>query len=1059
MLKFYAKLNNKGDKMRAFLLLLCFTLSLHALKVNDKDISADSEDPIRIEEYKESTISFDQNALWQGIFSIKNTSEHLVNFDFNGPKQESDKYHLIYAFIDETDSVMALNGYEDMNPAKAAKTFSFYGACPLNKNKSNALHFYEKNWSDVEYTNRKISPRSFESPSVSVRLAPKSEKYLFLAYQDCSTGKLLLWDERAINEVSKNISDQTTTINNVYPLLASTSNPSTDTAFLSGGTYYFRANKVLNAVIINKETKRELKELKKTDCKGVEKIELKFYNNNEEKETCYDVFSGNSLQIYNMQTGSTTDFSGCIENPDQVKKVNDFKYKTEEIDGKTYIEFTVPNDEKTFHRKMFLEVTCTNDKMATEVLLSQKDKAKKDIKNIIRYYFDARPAKLVMTPEIDREHDKLDVGGWNADDLYAEYEYPVGHSIEANDKPLAHLADIKKNDMMSINLRKKGGEGETATYDTTHEDSKEYNKNIKITAVDGKGKKIENYTSLVDVWIVNALYHKDKEAEPSCVGFNDTCTSNFINMKAGENNEGGIYTHLVKGKKYLRYNNVGPTQIYARDQEWSYFSINHGGEDMACVLHSTSNDESKDPEGKGRIGCNVGLVAANSIVTTKEPDGKGVDFYYFKPAVFKLKVDIANSPANSSYGSKYYTYMHSINEKAKSSTNLGGISTITNEETEDKTLDIFESASIDSTILAIGASEESFKNEKTLSDYDADLQIAEYVEFENLGPNPKLSYKYPKTQEKGDIVDDMPLYILANQDLASAIMIDVSEGVLSKAEKISKAEQAEKFKAVTITEDDGTTSTIDAMRIDKDWTNFSGGRNTSKYKLNFDRNDLIAKSFVRVDINTTKLNDDIFENEDDKPEEWQRLARQNISVAGRFKGEDLMFIDPAIIAPDFSSNASKDAAVFLAAYCEKDCDKYFGARVPNHIRYYALPLNVITDNNNTAGGSTSASESLFSYKGAGFTKYLKGSDYIASTTGAGRASVTLTLKGSGDEPKNYCSLFRNCGPLDGGGYGVKFDVFFSGDSKWTGGGDDQGDTIVGDKDSTQKRRKAPRMSF
>lgn len=1077
--------------MRSFLLLLCFVLSLHALKINEKE--ADKEgvfmeeygmdvpfSTISLDLYKDYKLNFEDDDYVEGLFAIKNTSDSLVIFDFTMKKSKDDdtsKYKLIYTFVESIDEAASVS----ISPRDS--NLVFFGTCHKDLSVGSTYAMYEgesgfnekvkikgqsviidgkvgiaRGESGIGFNNKvywsidfddKIPLKHYNTPISSTRLAPKSTKFLYLAYQDCETGKFLTYDLDIIQEIAK--TGYNSIIENVSPMLTTTSNPNTDTVFIQDGIYFVRSNSVINSVIINKEATRELKRtggLK--ECKEIDKVELKFYKNNEEKETCYSydtkplVLFGECTQAMikvgqckKVGKGEEVYYQGCIEDPKQVGSVSDFSYKIDKNDGKTYITFTVPNDENTFHRKMFLETTCKEKSEASEVLYSKKEQKGKEINQKIRYYFDARPAKLLMTPAITREHDALMRGdsNWNADDLYAEYDYPVGHDTQISS--LDHLTKKEENKMLAINLRKEG-----ENYKRTHEDIKEYNKKIKITALDGKGNVVKNYNSLVDVWIVNALYNKDKEKEPSCIGFSDTCTSNFMIMKTGEN-EGGIFTRLYKGGlKYLRYNNVGPTQIYARDQEWAYFSINHGGEEPACVLHSTSNDEAKDPKRLNRIGCNVGLVVEGG---STEPDDKGVNFYYFKPAVFKLKVDIANSPAdnNTSYGSKYYTYMHSINEKA--SDPIHGITKSKDEEGNER-VDIFESAKIDANILAIGASEGSFESDAALSDYDADLTIAEYIKFTNLGTRPKLEYVGGKTQtENNRVVDDVPLYIQANEDLATAIMVDVSDP--DKVKKISKADEADKFVEITTTNDAGENITTNALRIDKDWTNFKAGRNISKYRLNFERNDLLSRSFIRIGASTSKLNEDIFGDDGDL---WQDIEKQNISVSGSFRGDDLVFIDPAIIAPDFSSNGANDVAVFLGVYCEKDCEKYFGARIPNHIRYYAMPVNVVTDTNNTSSGSRT---SLFEYD-VNFSKYLHGADYLS---GDGRKNVTLKLKGDNDTKKKYCAIFRNCVPLGGNEYGMRFDVFFSGNSTWSGGGEEQGDTIV--DDTNNKRRKAPRMSF
>ena len=82
------------------------------------------------------------------------------------------------------------------------------------------------------------------------------------------------------------------------------------------------------------------------------------------------------------------------------------------------------------------------------------------------------------------------------------------------------------------------------------------------------------------------------------------------------------------------------------------------------------------------------LVAENKNI------GDEINFYFYKPALYKMLFESKNSPANDSYGTDKLTYIHTIEPK----------------DYDAAKNEIFEAADFNASILAIGASLASLKN-------------------------------------------------------------------------------------------------------------------------------------------------------------------------------------------------------------------------------------------------------------------------------------------------------------------------------------------------------------
>ena len=343
----------------------------------------------------------------------------------------------------------------------------------------------------------------------------------------------------------------------------------------------------------------------------------------------------------------------------------------------TKIKFTIKNQPGTNYRKMYFKVTCKNGQNQ-------------------RYYFDARP-KEIKVSGLPSE------GEW----LYAEQKYK-SNDPDYNDgfsdaiKQQGSLANCDNCKVVANNIESKTM------------------KAITLTPVDAKNQPITDYNSIAEIAITGKIYSDGANQNP----INEISNSTLIRpcvagSRAGcaialaeinGNTSSAIYTDIVANQtKVLAYNNVGPTMLYGVDAEWTKYSQTYIAEAGSSSQVSTlcdkfkSHPDEEDVTINGKkyklVGCNIPFV---------DEKGGDLNFYFYKPALYKLLFESKNSPANESYGTDKLTYIHTIKSDDYDATNNK----------------IFEAADFNASILAIGASLESLKNNRTLSHYDNHLKVA-----------------------------------------------------------------------------------------------------------------------------------------------------------------------------------------------------------------------------------------------------------------------------------------------------------------------------------------------
>ena len=230
--------------------------------------------------------------------------------------------------------------------------------------------------------------------------------------------------------------------------------------------------------------------------------------------------------------------------------------------------------------------------------------------------------------------------------------------------------------------------------------------------------------------------------------------------------------------------------------------------------------------------------------------------------------------------------------------------------------------------------------------------------------------------------------------------------------------------------------------------NFYAGKNTEVNKLNLKREDLLARSYAH--IGSSSVNIDIAKN----TALSTKITDDKAAFISSYKGDDLNFVDAAIIAPNVASNENTaDAAVYLAGYCEsttltacKESGVFISSAIAGHINYFGFD----------SPAKESANTSLFEYSGATFSQFKRGADFLSNFAGN---EVKIELKG--DKAEEYCNIFRNCYALGNGKFGTTFNSYKASITKWHGGGDEQGKTIVDNitTDGKTTRRKEQRLSF
>lgn len=671
------------------------------------------------------------------------------------------------------------------------------------------------------------------------------------------------------------------------------------------------------------------------------------------------------------------------------KQIKPFSPKYEDGIG-AKINFTIENRPGTNYRKMHLKLTCNNNK---EHL----------------YYFDARPKEIRVSNLPNNE--------W----LYAEYKYridgtPYDDEFSNAIKQQGSLANCDNCKLVANQLL----------------ESKKMNA-ITLDPVDANGNTVDSYNSIAEIAITGKIYSDGTNQNPinetsgnalirPCVaGSRANCEIAIAEIN-GATSE--IYTDIVNKTKFLAYNNVGPTVLYGVDTEWTKYSQTYiaeaGNSSQVSPLCDVleSHDYPKMVNGTPLVGCNIPFVNAN---------GDELNFYSFKPAVYKMLFESKNSPANDSYGTDKLTYIHTIKADDYDAAN-------------DK---IFEAADFNASILAIGASLDSLNNNRTLSHYDNHLKVANKLEFSGNPANPTIALK--GTSTPNDIAADF--IVTVNNDET-----DISGAIMLTLEPINPYNHESGYNAnpaLTEITTDKNNITINSLK-DK----FYAGKNIKVNKLNLKREDLLARSYAHIGSSSVSI--DI--NNPNNAGLKQKITDDKAAFISSYKGDDLNFVDAAIIAPNVaSSGTTTDGAVYLAGYCEsttltacKESGVFISSAIAGHINYYGFDFLAYGNN------PESTTDSLFEYSGATFSQFKRGADFLGSFTAD---KVTITLKG--DKAEEYCNIFRNCYELENGKFGTTFNSYKASITKWHGGGDEQGKTIVDNitTDGKTTRRKEQRLSF
>ena len=664
------------------------------------------------------------------------------------------------------------------------------------------------------------------------------------------------------------------------------------------------------------------------------------------------------------------------------------------------IKFTIKNQPGTNYRKMYFELNCKNGGKQ-------------------RYYFDARPMEI-------RVSGLPSEGEW----LYAEQKYKSNDGTAYNEFSNAIQKDFSTN-------------CDNCKLVANRLESKKMNA-ITLTPVDANGKTVEAYNSIAEIAITGKIYSDGANQNP----INEKSGNNLIRpcvagSRAGcaialaeinGNTSSAIYTDIVANQtKVLAYNNVGPTMLYGVDAEWTKYSQTYIAEAGSSSQVSTlcdkfkSHPDEKDVTINGKkyklVGCNIPFV---------DEKGGDLNFYFYKPALYKLLFESKNSPANESYGTDKLTYIHTIKSDDYDATNNK----------------IFEAADFNASILAIGASLESLKNNRTLSHYDNNLKVANELIFSGNPANPTITINGSKTN---DIATDFSVTVNNDEtDISGAIMLTLEPNNPYNHENGYKANP-------TLTE------ITDKNNIDINMPkgNFYAGKNTEVNKLNLKREDLLARSYAHIGSSTLDINISNPNNE----KLSDKIKTDKAAFISSYKGDDLNFVDAAIIAPNVASNEkTADAAVYLAGYCEstsltacKEIKVFIPSAIAGHINYYGFDFNpMVVYEKDVDKTLEESKKKLFDYDGANFKEWKMGADFLASFT-----SNEVKVKLQGDKAKEYCDIFRNCYPLADGGYGATFNSFKISTNAWHGEGE-QGKTIVdsiNEAGKTTTRRKEQRLSF
>ena len=645
----------------------------------------------------------------------------------------------------------------------------------------------------------------------------------------------------------------------------------------------------------------------------------------------------------------------------------------------TKIKFTIKNQPGTNYRKMYFEVTCKNGGNQ-------------------RYYFDARPKQIVVK-------NLPNANEW----LYAEYKYRIDGTPYYDEFSKA----IKEQKDFSTKC------DNCKVVENQLLESKTMNA-ITLIPEDANRVPVADYNSTAEIAIVGKIYGDGNNLIRPCVaGSRAGCEIALAEIK-GATSE--IYTgiNIADKTKVLAYNNVGPTVLYGADTEWTKYSQTYKAEASSSSQVSTLCDkfESHHDEIDGLVGCNIPFVAE---------DGGELNFYSFKPALYKLLFESKNSPANDSYGTDKLTYIHTIKPENYDATNNK----------------IFEAADFNASILAIGASLDSLKNNRTLSHYDNHLKVANTLKFSGNPANPTITLEGTSTQN--NIATDFSVTVNNDEtDISGAIMLTLEP---------NNPYNHDRYKGSSISKN--ITTEKDKININMPKNNFYAGKNTEVNKLNLKREDLLARSYAHIGSSTLDINISNPNNE----KLSDKIKTDNAAFISSYKGDDLNFVDAAIIAPNVaSSEDTTDGAVYLAGYCEstsltacKEIKVFIPSAIAGHMNYYGFDF--------LAYGKDGTNNSLFEYEGVDSSKspkFKNGADFLGGFTAD---KVTIKLKG--DQAEDYCKIFRNCYALENGKFGTTFKSYKASIRQWHGSGD-QGKTIVDSingASQTTTRRKEQRLSF
>ena len=696
------------------------------------------------------------------------------------------------------------------------------------------------------------------------------------------------------------------------------------------------------------------------------------------QETVRDLSAGNGQLLCQRDDRDT------LKLYDGDNKKIDFTHRYQDVHAKQIV-FTIPNKPGTNYRKMHLKLTCKNNN-------------KEHL-----YYFDARP-KEIRVSGIPKD-------GW----LYAEQKYKSNDPDYNDGFSNAIQKDFSTN---CDNCKLVANSLESKTM-----------KPITLTPVDAEGNTIESYNSIAEIAITGKIYSDGSDQNPineksgnnlirPCVaGSRANCAIAIAEING--NASSAIYTDIVNKTKVIAYNNVGPTVLYGVDTEWTKYSQSQATP-LCDVLES--HDYPKMVNGTPLIGCNIPFVDANVVNAN---GGDGINFYSFKPAVYKMLFESKNSPANDSYGTDKLTYIHTIESK----------------DYDAKSNKIFEAADFNASILAIGASLESLKDNRTLSHYDNHLKVANKLEFSGNPANPTITINGSKTN---DIAADFSVTV--NNDET-----DISGAIMLTLEPKNHYNHKEGYNA-----NPTLTKITDKNNIDINMPkgNFYAGKNIKVNKLNLKREDLLARSYAHIGSSSLDINMSNAKNTTLS----EKIKTDQAAFISSYKGDDLNFVDAAIIAPNLASGKdTTDGAVYLAGYCEstsltacKEIEVFISSAIAGHINYYGFDFLAYGNN------PESTTDSLFEYSDATFSQFKRGADFLGSFTAD---KVTIILKG--DQAEEYCNIFRNCYELENGKFGTTFNSYKASITKWHGGGDEQGKTIVDNitTDGKTTRRKEQRLSF